>query len=81
MPPMNGANIIERFGGVRPLARLLGRESSTVMSWKKADRIPAQHQKQVLDAGRDLTPPLTPADFFVDTSPEPSQAPHNADAA
>lgn len=61
---MNGASIIERFGGVRPLARRLGMAPSTVQHWKDIDRIPADHQQAVLECGRSLKPPLRPNDFF-----------------
>lgn len=61
---MNGAAIIERFGGVRPLARLLGAAPSTVQHWKDADRIPVSHQQAVFEAGHALMPPLRSEDFF-----------------
>lgn len=61
---MNGASIIERFGGVRPLARLLSMPPSTIQYWKEVDRIPAEHQALVLERGQALTPPLRPDDFF-----------------
>lgn len=62
---MNGAEIIGRFGGVRPLARMLGVSASTVQFWKATNRIPARHQQRILDCGRRLDPPLTPDDFFA----------------
>lgn len=61
---MNGAAIIERFGGVRPLARLLGVAPSTVQYWKDVDLIPSRHQPLIFEAGQALTPPLQPDAFF-----------------
>lgn len=61
---MSGKIIIERFGGVRPLARRLQVAPSTVQHWKDVDQIPASHQQTVLDCGKDLMPPLQATDFF-----------------
>lgn len=61
---MNGSNIVERFGGVRPLARLLGIPPSTVQHWKKTGRISPKHLDVLLRCGQALKPPLKPADFF-----------------
>jgi len=58
------ARIIERFGGVPKLARILDRPTRTVQSWKEVGRIPAQHQQAVLDAAKLAAIPLVPADFF-----------------
>jgi hypothetical protein len=56
--------IIAKFGGPTALARILELPPRTVQSWKKSGRIPAQHQKNVLDAAMHAAIPLVPADFF-----------------
>lgn len=61
---MSGAAIIDRFGGSRPMARLLGLPASTVQHWKDIDLIPAQRHREVFDAGQALDPPLSWDEFF-----------------
>ncbi len=56
--------IIAKFGGVRKAAKKGKWAPSTVQSWKDAGYIPARRQPEVLEAGRDLPDPVTPADFF-----------------
>ena len=56
--------IVEKFGGTRPMAGLLGVPPSTVQSWKDAGVIPARRQGEVLDAARREDINLTHADFF-----------------
>jgi hypothetical protein len=58
-------SIIERLGGVRPLARLLGhRNPTTVQGWADRGVIPSRQQQAVLIAARNSGVALTPADFF-----------------
>ena len=58
------AKIIERFGGTRAMARLLGKPPSTIQSWKEGGFIPAHHQSDVLRAAREADVGLAPEDFF-----------------
>lgn len=44
-------NLFDRFGGIRPMADILGEPPSTVQSWKSAGRIPAGKQPQVIERG------------------------------
>ena len=42
-------NIIQRFGGIRPLATALGhRNPTTVQGWKKRDFIPVEHWPSII---------------------------------
>ncbi|HYE49992.1 MAG TPA: hypothetical protein VEB20_10420 [Azospirillaceae bacterium] len=62
---MNQAShIIDKFGGITPLARRLNKPITTVQKWKTSGFIPARHQQDVLDAAREDGLSLTPADFF-----------------
>ncbi len=62
--------VIDRFGGVRKMARALGLGASTVQGWKLAGFIPSQRIPQVIAAGREHGIALAPADFF-DAVPAP----------
>jgi hypothetical protein len=57
IPP--GQVVVQTFGGVRRLARLLGCDASTVSRWSTTGRVPSGMQQQVLqlawDHGHDLT--------------------------
>ncbi len=61
--------VIQRFGGIRPMAQKLGVPVSTVQGWKERGAIPANRREEVLAAAArhdivwepgDLTPPSTP---------------------
>lgn len=56
---MTARHVFDRFGGTRPMARLLGASPSTVQSWKASGRIPAGKQPLVLEtaerAGIEIT--------------------------
>ena len=75
MRPMSHAHIIARFGGIRPMARLLDKPSSTVKSWESNDLIPAQHHQLVLDTARANGIALEPADFFQRPDGAETEAP------
>ena len=52
-PLENGAEIIKRFGGIRPMAGKIDIPVTTVQGWKKRDTIPAARRDLVLAAARD----------------------------
>lgn len=56
--------IIEKLGGTRAAATLLGLPPSTVQSWKKAGHIPAKQQARVLSAASERRIELTLGDFI-----------------
>ncbi len=49
----NAAEIIERFGGIRPMAAKVGAPVTTVQGWKKRDVIPAARRDDVLKAANE----------------------------
>jgi hypothetical protein len=64
--------VISRFGGVRPLARLLGKDPSTIHRWKQpADRggldgrVPSAVQVRLRDLARERGVELSPADLVL----------------
>ena len=70
--------IIQKFGGIRPMAAALNVPVSTVQNWKESGLIPAGRQQRILDRSLALGIDLTPADFF--DPPEPA-APAKGQAA
>lgn len=61
--------VIQRFGGIRPMAQKLGVPVSTVQGWKERGAIPANRREEVLAAAArhdiawepgDLSPPAIP---------------------
>lgn len=46
----NGEKIVERFGGIRPMASKLNVPVTTVQGWKKRDAIPAIRRDEILNA-------------------------------
>jgi hypothetical protein len=61
--------IIELFGGVNAMSRILGhKHPTTVSGWKKRGYIPAQQQDLVLEVGRKNKIPVMPEHFFRPSS-------------
>ncbi len=48
----NASDIIERFGGIRPMASKMGVPVTTVQGWKKRNVIPGNRRGDVIDAAR-----------------------------
>jgi hypothetical protein len=61
---MNVADIISKFGGVRPLAGMLGYPVTTVQNWLTRKRIPQQRWDELLIAGREHGIDIGRDDFF-----------------
>jgi hypothetical protein len=49
----NAVDVIERFGGIRPMAKKMNVAVTTVQGWKKRDRIPANRYSCVLEAAEE----------------------------
>jgi hypothetical protein len=49
----NGAAIIERFGGIRPMANKINVPVTTVQGWKKRNAIPSNRLDQIQQAARE----------------------------
>lgn len=62
---MNAAErIIAKFGGIRPMARIVGLAPNSVQNWKRTGLIPASRQQGLLELARREGIELEPADFF-----------------
>lgn len=59
------ARIVAKFGGVRAMARTLGKPHTTVHSWAVTGRIPAHRQEEILKIAREKGIKLRPDDFFA----------------
>lgn len=70
---MTAREIIDRFGGIRPLATRLGHQNhTTVQGWWERDLIPAQRQAEVLDAASKAEVELTAADLIASKPAAPA---------
>jgi ribosomal protein S16 len=56
--------IIEKFGGINPMARKLKIPPSTVQGWKDRGFIPSKRQTEILNAAPEWNVDLSHADFF-----------------
>jgi len=56
--------IVQAFGGVRPMARRLGRQPSTVAAWLARGSIPDRNKPAILEAAHADGLGLGPADFL-----------------
>lgn len=52
-PIGNVAAIIERFGGIRPMATKTGIAATTIQGWKQRNAIPANRRNELIDAAND----------------------------
>lgn len=67
--------IIEAFGGIRPMATTIGKQPSTVQSWKVRGSIPDEHKSLIWDRAREVGITLKPEHFVpFDARPTPSEA-------
>lgn len=75
--------VIQAFGGIRPMASKLGIAVSTVQGWKNRDAIPEPRHQLILDTAREhgieLSPDLLKATGDGSTEDEPADADTNAE--
>ena len=51
-PLYKASEIIDRFGGIRPMAALIDTPVTTVQGWKKRDVIPGTRRETILQAAQ-----------------------------
>lgn len=64
--------VIERFGGIRPMAAKLGIPVTTVQGWKKRGQIPENRRADILDAAARHAVALSEAELDAAMAPEPA---------
>lgn len=60
---LDARQVIERFGGIRPMAAKLGLTASTVQGWSERNAIPAARRASVLEAAREQGLGIVPRDL------------------
>ena len=60
---LDARQVIERFGGIRPMASKLGLTASTVQGWSERNSIPAPRREAVLRAAREQGLGIVPRDL------------------
>lgn len=63
-------NIISKFGGVRPMARAIGKPVSTVQSWKDRGSIPDDSKVDVMRVAQSSGIEIGLVDFFPSLTPD-----------
>ena len=69
--------VIQRFGGIRPMAQKLGVPVSTVQGWKERGAIPANRREEVLAAAARHSIAIEPGDL-AGTAPPAIELPETA---
>jgi len=57
--------IISKFGGVRPMSRLLHIPPTTIQYWWETGSIPTRRQQHILNSGLKNNIQILPEDFFM----------------
>lgn len=73
--------VIQRFGGIRPMAQKLGVPVSTVQGWKERGAIPANRREEVLAAAAGHNIAMEPGDLTVAATPPVIELPGARPAA
>ncbi|MAI60865.1 MAG: hypothetical protein CMH29_00355, partial [Micavibrio sp.] len=66
-PVENAVEVIERFGGIRPMAKKMDVAVTTVQGWKKRDVIPGARRQSVISAAKEHEIDLS--DLMSDAAP------------
>ena len=81
----NSGQIIERFGGIRPMAAKISTPVTTVEGWKKRDVIPGTRREQIIKAASenniDLSDLLDGADVANENAQKTNVAKEKKEAA
>ncbi|MEM7651119.1 MAG: uroporphyrinogen-III synthase [Pseudomonadota bacterium] len=72
-PIENAREVIERFGGIRPMAKKIDVAVTTVQGWKKRDVIPATRRTVIMEAAEEYNVDLT--DIIADAPPANENTP------
>ncbi|UCH73445.1 MAG: hypothetical protein JSU82_14010 [Rhodospirillales bacterium] len=84
-PAISDSDVIERFGGIRPMATKLGVAVTTVQGWKERGHIPAARWQQITAAaaahGIELGPSAAAEQAAPAAAPQPAKAASRAQAA
>jgi hypothetical protein len=76
---MNSDRIISKFGGTRPLAKLLGCPATTVQNWIDRRNIPSKRVASIVQAAIESGVELALTDFFpVEIKNKKSNKKHNS---
>lgn len=67
-------HVIDKFGGLTPLARALDCAVSTVQGWKERGRIPQEHWLSIISVGKSQNIDLSFEDFVLGAGSEPERA-------
>lgn len=70
-PIQNAIEVIEQFGGIRPMAKKMGVAVTTVQGWKKRNVIPATRYEDVIKAAKEHK--VTLSGIVGDEAPAPTQ--------
>jgi hypothetical protein len=70
----HSAKIIDRFGGIRPMARELGVWPSVVQGWKERGIIPPRRHSQILNAAQNAGIAIDPIDLINTSDSEKGAA-------
>jgi len=72
---IGAAEVVQRFGGIRPMAAKMGISFSTVQGWKERNQIPVNRHAEIVALAAKLNVSLAPGDSAPAAAPEAVAAP------